>query len=372
MRIHIIGSKGIPSSSVPGAGGIERHVEQLAKGLSEKGNRVFVYTRSHSEYDKLTWNGVRLIRLPSIRTKNLEAISHTFLSTLHVLFQDTDIIHYHGVGPSTLAWIPRLFKRKAKTVCTFHNRDWFDSKWSKPAKLYLRFGEWCAVRFPHATIAVSHTIQVFCRTKFKKEVHYIPNGADMPGPQGTSELAAFGLEPNNYLLGVGRLLPRKAYDIAIEAYRRVPGDMPLVIVGEATHEGDYAEKLHALAAKDPRVRLLGYQSGQALKQLFAHCYAFVHPSQAEGLSVSIIEAMASAKVVIMSNIEENLELVDHSGLAFETDNIDALRKAYELVLSDPEMVEQRGKRAREVARREYSWSRVIDKTDALFKDLIQT
>ncbi len=372
MRIHIIGSKGIPSSAVPGAGGIERHVEHLTLGLVEKGHSVSVYTRSHSEYKKLTWNGVRLIKLPSIRTKNLETISHTFLSTLHVLFQDTDIIHYHGVGPSTLAIIPRIFKRKAKVVCTFHNRDWFDSKWSWPGKLYLRFGEWCAVKFPHATIAVSHVIQVFCREHFKKEVFYIPNGADIPGPQGVSELEKFGLKPNGYLLGVGRLLPRKAYDFAIEAYKDVSGFMPLVIVGEAQHASEYEAKLKALAKKDTRVKLVGYQSGETLQQLFAHCYAFFHPSRAEGLAVSIIEAMASGKLVIMSNIEENLELVDHSGLAFETDNKEALQKAFELVLADPEIVEQRGKRAREVVRREYSWTRVVDKTEKLFKDLVQS
>lgn len=371
MRIHILGSRGIPSSAIPGAGGVERHIEYLAMGLVEKGHIVTVYTRSHSEYRKATWNGIRLIRLPSIRTKNLETITHTLLSTIHVLFQDTDIIHFHGVGPSTLAFIPRLLKWKTKVVCTFHNRDWFDSKWSWPGKLYLRFGEWCAVRFPHATIAVSHTIQIFCRNRFRKEVRYIPNGAEIPGPQGVSELAQFGLKANGYLLGVGRLLPRKAYDFAIEAYKDVAGDMPLVIVGEATHASEHEKRLESLAAKDPRVKLLGYQSGETLGQLFAHCYAFVHPSRAEGLSVSIIEAMANAKMVIMSNIEENLELVDHSGLAFEMDNKAALKRAYELVLADPEMAEQRGKRAREVVRREYSWTRVIDKTEQLFKDLVK-
>ncbi len=370
MRIHIIGAKAIPSDSVPGAGGVERHVEQIATRLADHGHRVSVYVRSYADYHKHTWNGVRLIRIPSIRSKNLDTITHVFLSTLHVLFQETDIIHYHGVGPSTMAWIPRVFKPGTKVVCTFHSRDWFDSKWSWFARSYLKFGEWATVHFPHRTIVISHTLQVWCRNKWKRHTDYIPNGAELLGPQGMSELAPFGLQPNKYLLGVGRLVPNKAYDVAIEAYHHVKTDYPLVIVGEAFYSTEYDHKLRALVERDPRVRLVGYQSGVTLRQLFANCYAFVHPSRAEGLSVTIIEAMAAGKVVVMSDIAENLELIDHSGIAFKTDDREDLAKAIDFVLADEAMVEERGKRAREMVKKEYSWARVVDKTEKLYKDLL--
>jgi len=370
MRIHMIGAKGIPSASVPGAGGVERHVEQVAMRLAERGHRVSVYVRKYADYQKHTWNGVRLIRVPSIRTKNLDTITHVLLSTIHVLFQETDIIHFHGVGPSTMAWIPRLLKPSAKIVCTFHSRDWFDSKWSWFAKAYLKFGGWAAVHFSHRTVAISHTLQVFCRKRWKRPTTYIPNGAELPGPQGISELERYGLQPGKYLLGVGRLVPNKAYDVAIEAYRQVKSDFPLVIIGEAFHSTEYDQKLRTLAQRDVRVRLIGYQSGTALRQLFAHCYAFIHPSRSEGLSVTIIEAMAAGKVVLMSDIKENLELIDHSGIAFNTDDVDELRRIIELVLSDPAIVEERGKRAREMVRREYSWASVVDRLEKLYKDLV--
>ena len=371
MRVHMIGAKGIPSDSVPGAGGVERHVEQMATRLAEHGHRVSVYIRKYSDYKKHTWNGVRLIRIPSFRSKNLDTISHVFLSTLHVLFQETDIIHYHGVGPSTMAWIPRVFKPKVKVVCTFHSRDWFDSKWGWFAKSYLKFGEWAAVHFPHRTIVISHTLQVWCRNKWKKQTDYIPNGADLLGPQGASELQRFGLVPGQYFLGVGRLVPNKAYEVAIEAYRHVKSDFPLVIVGESFHSTEYDHRLRNLAERDLRVRLIGYQSGTVLRQLFANCYAFIHPSRAEGLSVTIIEAMAAGKVVIMSDIKENLELIDHSGISFKTDDRDELKTAIELVLEDPAMVEERGTRGRERVKQERSWARVADKLEKWYKDVRQ-
>lgn len=373
MRIYMIGTKGLPSATIAGAGGVERHVEQISTRLAKDGNDVSVYVRSHAENGNQTeFQGVHLIRLPSIPTKNLDTITHTFLATMHVLFQPADIIHYHGVGPATLAWIPRVFKRHARIVCTFHSRDWQDAKWSWFAKQFLKFGGWAAVHVPHRTVVISHTLQVFVRKRWKKEVDYIPNGAELLGPQGTEEVRELGLEPGKYLLGVGRLVPNKAYEIAIEAYKKVKSDFSLAIVGQHYHATEYDERLNALAKKDPRVKLVGYQSGRALHQLFAHCYAFVHPSRAEGLSVTIIEAMAAGKLVVMSDIRENLELVDHSGIAYPVDDVDQLARTIEFVLSDPAMVAERGRRAREVVRKDYSWSSVTRRLETLYTNTLHS
>lgn len=373
MRIVFIGAKGIPSGAIPGAGGVEMHVEQIATRLAAKGHKVTVYIRSYADLPAThkMYKGVHLVRMPSIRTKNLDTITHVFCSTLHALTKPADVIHYHGVGPSTLAWLPRLLKWRTKIVCTFHSRDWFDTKWSGPAKWYLRLGELSALYFPHRTVVISHVLQVFCKKAFGRDTTYIPNGADELGPQGTDEIRKLGLEPGKYLLGVGRLVPNKAYDVAFEAYRQVKNDMPMVVAGAAFHSSEYIMKLQAQAAQDARIRLVGFQTGVALRQLFAHCYAFVHPSRAEGLSTSIIEAMAAGKVVVMSDIKENLELVDHSGLAFKTDDREALKQTLELVLSDPAMVLERGARAKRVVHQEYSWERVVDRLDHLYKDLTQ-
>jgi glycosyltransferase involved in cell wall biosynthesis len=312
---------------------------------------------------------VHIIRLPTVHRKNLATILHVLFSTFHVLFQRADIIHYHGVGPATLAWIPRLFKWRAKIVVTFHNRDGLDEKWSWFARAYLRFGEWAATHFPHEIIVVSHTLQVYCRKRFGTEAIYIPNGAALPRPQGTDHLQAFGLKPNGYMLSVSRLVERKGQDVAIEAYRHLETSMPLVIAGDAEFADRYVEKLERLAAKDGRVKLIGYQTGKTLAQLLAHCYAFVHPARAEGLPVVVIEAMANAKLVIMSDIKENLELIDHSGISFPVDSRSKLRETLAWVLKDPAMVKTRGERAKEVVRRFYSWDSIVERTELAYRSL---
>ena len=364
MRIYFIGTKGLPAASVVGGGGVERHVEEIATRLASRGHSVYVYVRAHSADPKLkSYKGVHLIRIPSIHSKNLDTITHTFLATLSVLFRRADIIHYHGIGPGTLSWIPRLFKPRAKTIVTFHSRDRMDPKWSWFARAYLQYAEWAALHFPNETIVVSHLLQIFCRDVFGRKTTYIPNGADIPKPQGDDQLEKFGVTSGQYLLGVGRLVPNKCYDVLMEAYAKVSSDMPIVIAGDAEFATDHVRKLQQLAAADPRIRLVGYQTGEALAQLYAHCYAFVHPSRAEGLSTSVLEAMANGKTVILTDIKENLELLDHSGVVFPADNVRILRDVLAWVLKDPTLVRVRGERAREFVRKQYSWNSVVDQLE---------
>ncbi|OGL78212.1 hypothetical protein A3E39_03070 [Candidatus Uhrbacteria bacterium RIFCSPHIGHO2_12_FULL_60_25] len=373
MRIAMIGAKGVPASMAAG-GGVERHVEEVSRRLAERGHDVTVYVRSHYNPERRTsWNKCRLVTLPAWRHQYFETIIHVAFSTVHALFQRYDVIHFHGVGPSTIAWVPRVFAPRSRVVVTFHSRDQFHEKWNVIARAYLAWGEWTAVRFPHKTIAVSHVIQQFCRRMYGVETTYIPNGVTVPhGSIGTDRLAEMGLQPNEYLLGLGRLVPQKAFDVALEAFRDVKTDLRFVIAGAPSYDMTLVNRLNALAKLDPRVRLVGYRSGEDLKQLLAHCYAVINPSRTEGLSMSVLEAMANEKVVVMSDIPENLEIIDHAGISFPTDDRDALRNILAWLVQDPALVRERGRRAREIALRLYSWDSIVEKTERLYESLLRS
>jgi glycosyltransferase involved in cell wall biosynthesis len=369
MRIAMIGVKGVAASAVQG-GGIERHVENLSRRLAERGHNVTVYVRPYANPQRRkTWNGVRLHTIWTLRTKYLDTIIYTFLATLAVLRANVDIIHYHGVGPSTLSWIPRLLKPNAKVFVTFHSRDQFHEKWGPFARAYLAFGEWTACRFPHRTIAVSHGIAMFCEQMYGRDAAYIPNGVEVPRKDiGTSHLKELGVEPGDYFITLGRLLPLKAHEDAIIAFREIETTKKLLIIGEPSlYDARYHAKLEVLAAKDPRVVLMGFRGGTELEQLIAHCFCMIHPSRVEGLSVAILEAMSHGKMVIMSDIPANRELVDHSGIAYPVGNVAKLRDVIRWVLADPILVKIRGERAREVVKRLYSWDHVVKRTEAEYE-----
>jgi glycosyltransferase involved in cell wall biosynthesis len=373
MRIAMLGSKGIPSATSKG-GGVETHVEKLSVRLVERGHQVMVYARPYANPDKKkSWNGVQLITLPTIQTKNLDAIISTLFATIHVLFQDVDIIHYHGVGPSTLAWIPRLLKPRAKVVVTFHSRDRFHEKWGMIARAYLAFGEWTAVTFPHATIAVSHVIKVFCQRMYNAHhVLYIPNGVEIAAESyRTDALKKFDLKPNGYFYSLCRFIPHKAVEDIIEAFKGVETDKKLLIIGWAAEsEREYGEKIAKATKGDPRIILAGRQTGETLEQLMSHAYAMVTASRFEGLSIAVLEAMSHGKMAVMSDIPENLEVVDHSGVAFKTGDIGALRETLQWLCGDEILVRERGERARDVIKKLYSWDSVVIRIEHVYNTLL--
>jgi glycosyltransferase involved in cell wall biosynthesis len=378
MKIAMIGQKGIPFIR---DGGVERHVEELSIRLVAGGYEVYAYVRPRFIINgQKNYKGVQLISLPSIPTKNLDTITHTFLATIHVLFKKVDVIHYHGVGPSTLAWIPRIFKPRAKIVVTFHSIDRFHKKWGRFARFYLSWGEWTAVHFAHKTIAVSESIKKYCKDKFKKNVVYIPNGVMAEKISGTEEIKKLGLEKNFYILTVARLIKHKGIHYLIQAYRKIEktfGDDPknwpggkikkLVIVGAPSFTDDYSAYLNKLAEQSPNIIFTGFQVGDPLKQLFANAYLYVHPSEAEGLSITILEAMSYGTCVLISNIPENLETIDHSGFSFETKNIDDLYEKLIYLLNVPEIVTVRGERGKNFIKENFNWEKIVEETERVYK-----
>ncbi len=375
MRIAMIGQKGIQTGER--GGGVEKHVEAIGRRLVRLGHHdVFVYARRKVMPGKGTKiEGMHIIYLPAMYTKNLETITHTFLSTLHALFGSYDIIHYHGVGPATLAWIPRLLLRRTRVVVTFHSQDRFHAKWSVLARTYLYFGEWAAVHFPHVCIAISHTLQVFCRERFGREVVYIPNGAEVRRVTSAELLAEFGLEPKGYLLNVGRIVAHKGLHDLISAYALLSRRMEkktlpkLVIVGAPSFTDAYFRDLKRQAAGYPDIRFLGFQKGEKLTQLFAHAKLYVHPSEAEGLPLVVLEAMSYGLPVLVSDIPENLEAIHHAGFSFKKKNVDDLAYQLQRLLSDEDALALASARSLETVMAYFNWDMIAEHTEEVYRTI---
>ncbi|NIV03902.1 MAG: glycosyltransferase [Calditrichae bacterium] len=370
LRIYLIGQKGIPVTGEMG-GGIETHVEELTARMASQGHKVFVYVRPWFQQKLVRkYKGVKLIRKWTFKSKNLEAIIHTLICSLDVLKRDADIVHYHGVGPSTLAWIPRLFKRDAKVVVTFHSQDRFHKKWRWFARIYLGWGEWTACKFPHRTIVVSHNIKVYCARRFKAQTDYIPNGVTPRIVKKSNELAQFGLKPNEYFLVVARLVQHKGIHYLIQAYQGLKTKNKLVIVGAPSFSDQYLKFLKALAEGNRNIIFTGFRTGDTLKQLFANAYVYVHPSESEGLSITILEAMSYGNCVLISDIPENMETIDHSGYSFRSGNVTDLRKKMRFLLDNPNEVARKGVLGKKFIKDNFNWGNIVDATLRLYREIL--
>ncbi|HPN81710.1 MAG TPA: glycosyltransferase family 4 protein [bacterium] len=363
MKVAFIGQKGIPAKQ----GGIEKHVEELSARLAQAGLNVTVYCRPHytGNSNKSAF-GIRTINLPSLKTKNLDAISHTFLATIHALFQNYDIIHYHGVGPSLLSWLPRIFAPKTKVIATFHCVDRKHQKWSHFAKLMLKAGEWAACHFPHQTITVSQALKKYCQQRFGRETTYIPNGVTTTNNNEGKILTEFGLSQNKYFLAVARLVRHKGLHTLIMAYQQIASDKKLVIVGAGANTDSYVDYLHQLAQGNKNIIFTGQQGGENLEALFRNAYLFVQPSEAEGLSIALLEAMAYGLPILISDIEENQEAAQGLGLEFENKNIADLARQMKLAEQNQEEIKARAAEAKKIINQKYNWHQITKETIILY------
>lgn len=368
MKIAFIGQKGIPAVS----GGIEKHVENLAINLADYGHEVYVYTR-HNYTDKklLNYKGVNLISLPSIPTKHLDAISHTFLACIDAIFRrDYDVIHFQSIGPSSLIWLVKFFRPKTPIVGTFHSQCYYHKKWNFAARTYLKFGEYVLCKCSDKVVTVSRFLKEYCEKKYNISTVYLPNGVNQVvyhEPQIIKE--KWGLEKDSYISYIGRLIAHKGVHYLIEAYKNIKTDKKLVIVGSSFFTDEYVTKLKKMAEDNPNIIFTGELSGETLAEMHSNAYLFVQPSESEGLSIALLEAMSFGTAVLVSDIPENKEAVGKVGFLFENKNVEDLRIKLEYYLKNISIVEENRSKGIERIKKHYDWIDIARGTIELYRYL---
>ena len=373
MKIAFIGQKGIPTKS----GGVEKHVEELTTRLAKRGHEVFVYARNnYSDKNIDIYKGVKIIHLPSISTKHLDAITHTFLATVHALFQNYDIVHFQAIGPSSLSFIIRLFKRKTAVIATHHCQDYYHKKWSAFARACLKMGEYITVNFPHKTIAVSKNLGLYIKTKFKKDAEVITNGVGVSPVKETTYLQKWNLQKGGYVLYVGRFIRHKGVHYLIDAFKNLEDKhltrgKKLVIVGDGFHTDDYVSELKDTARGRENIIFTGVRSGEELAQLFSHAYLFVQPSESEGLSFTLLEAMGYGRAILSSDIPENKEPLSASAaIFFKSGDSRDLEEKMVAIINNPDAARAMGEAAKEKAEKEYSWDSIVNQIENVYKSVL--
>ena len=366
MNIALLGTRGVPASY----SGFETCVEELGSRLVQRGHQVTVYCRSHHiDYDQPTYKGMRLIKLPTIANKYLDTIVHSFLSSLHALTQGYDVALYFIAGNSLVTWIPRLAGQRA--LLNVDGLDWKREKWPPLAKRYIQFAEYMSTVLPDAIITDNQVVQRYYEETYQAPSTYIAYGAELPYRAPGETLARFGLEPQRYVLFVGRLVPENCAHHLVDAWRQVDSDMKCVIVGDASYAEEYKAELHKLAGDDPRVVFTGYVFGEGYQELNTNAYAFVETSGVGGTHPALVEAMAFGNCVVTHNTPENLETLGEAGLWYNGQGGAAsLAPVLQTLISAPPLVEAYRHLAAARAATVYSWESVTDAYEGLFRQVL--
>ncbi len=360
MKIAMLGVKGLPA-----IGGVAHYVEQLGARLVERGHEVTVYCRPHYTDETAPYRGMQRIVTRGIRGKHLDAATHAFTATVDALTRGFDLLHIHCPGPAYVAPMLRLL-RSSRIVVTIHGPDWDQKKWCGPASMCIRAGAWAAVRFAHKVAAVSDSVARAFEREFGRRPTTIPTGVELMEPVEPCEMARLGLSADDYVFTAARLTPAKGVHHLVDAWERLDSDKQLVIAGDSPFEDDYTRSL--LSRASDRIRFVGYVTGQMLAELYSNAYLYVQPSEIEGLSVSVLEALSYGRCVLASDIEPNVEALNGCGFTFASRDVDDLTRRLGELLSDPETVAAQTRIARDYIRTERTWERTVDGYVTLYED----
>jgi len=356
LRVAFIGGRGVISKY----SGIETYYEEVGKRLVEMGHEVTVYCRNHFTPALAEHKGMRLVRVPTIRSKHLETVVHTLLSTVHALTQRYDVVHYHALGPALFSGIPRLFGKK--TAVTVQGLDWQRRKWGRLASALLRLGERASVRLPNGTMVVSQALQQRYREKHGIEVFYVPNGGVLRERRKPRKILEWGLEAGKYILFLGRFPPEKGCHLLVEAFEQIDADVnsdvKLVMAGAASYCDEYSRELRTHASE--KVRMLDWVSGETLDELLTNAMIFVLPSDLEGLSLALLDAMGAGLCVLTSDVPENREVVDGAGFTFQRGSVADLADRLRFLIANPAVRESAGRTARRRIEEQYQWQKVAE------------
>ena len=191
--------------------------------------------------------------------------------------------------------------------------------------------------------------------------------------QNTSLLDQWDIIPGKYLLMVSRLVKHKGAHYLLEAWQFVRQQNPellkdykLVIVGDAAFTDDYVAQLHQIARGDNSIIFTGWQKGRTLEELYANSALLVHPSENEGLPITVLQAMSYARPVLVSDISEHKEVVSDERFWFSNTNIYSLAQKITELMQNPELLKEKGIKNKALVEKNYNWKDITNQTIALY------
>lgn len=279
------------------------------------------------------------------------------------------IVHAHHYSPFVYSCIAQLWRPGVKLVFTEHGRASDAPPSAKRRTVNLLLG-----KLPHRVFAVSNELKAHLVAEgFARDtVDVIYNGINvgrLPDPALRKRIREdLSLSEHDLLIGtIGRLDPVKDFETLIRAMAELPSSMrtALIIVGD----GAERERLQQAAKSLPdqsRVRLLGHRDDA--RQWLAGCDVYVNSSISEGVSLTILEAMAASLPIIATRVGGTPEVVDESSARLvPSRNPSAIAAALFALAEDAELRRRMGRFARQRVETHFTVERMVKEYQAVYE-----
>jgi len=360
MKIAIMGIRGIPANY----GGFETFAEELAPRLATMGHDVTVYGRSNIiDYKEEFYKGVRIKVLPTISHKYLDTVVHTMVCTLQSFFVHYDVVFVCNSANALFTIVPRLWGKPV--LLNVDGLEWKRQKWNWAGKTFYKASEFLATIFPNAIVTDAIEVQQYYERRFSKRSTFIPYGAPENKAETRAVLDQYGLTPGEYVLYVSRMEPENNAHRVVRAFEKVHTDKKLVMVGDAPYSHQYIADLKKTS--DPRIIFTGYVFGDGYRELQSNSFFYVQATEVGGTHPALVEGMGYGNCILANDVPEHREVLGDTGIYFSRSDDDDLRAKMQMLLDNPDIVRQRRRIVVQRVREKYSWNRVAEQYEKLFK-----
>ena len=296
----------IISPTLRGIGGIAQHVQGLSNFLKQQGHYVDFISSENT------------FTLPVKGLKNPSFMISAFLKTK--MKKNNDIVHAHNL-PAALP----MKNASGKKVLTIHGiySEQVDLLHGKTIGKLSNTYEQDALTWADAiTVITKEAFDYYSKLGFK--VNHIPNAIDINSLPEKNDRRY-----ERQIIFAGRLSKEKGILTLLKIAEKFPDDYHLLILGMGPEE----EKVKEVTKSRPNIHFLGYQSREKTIELMRGSDLLIQPSLAEGVSSTILEAMACKTPIIATSVGGNKEILEHdkSGVLVGTDAAEILREILDLM-----------------------------------------
>lgn len=348
-------------SFYPLIGGAERQVMGLCREMRRKGIETFVLTRRiEGTPEKEIINGTKVIRLSG----RWYPLMFLMALLIHLFFNRNcyDIIHVHTLNsPALIAALIGFLCRKRVVIKVTRS-----GKNSQIESYQLCWWKRLIFKIMYREIACFIAITADVRKELlklgvpKKKIALIPNGVAIPKMSNEiTEDHQSELDEKIICLSVGRLIKRKRFDLLLNAWaeQKNINDATLIIIGDGP-ERNRLEKMASNLMVSDSIHFFGSVIHDKVLYWLKQAHCFILPSDSEGMSNALLEAMAYGLPVIVSNIHANYSLIQDGINGFLFSNLNDLTEKLQLLIQDRDCRLRLGQKAREYIEKYHSFSQV--------------
>ena len=366
LKIAIIGSRGYPYVY----SGYETLIKELSERLVGRDCEVTVYCHRNLFKEKPALvNGIKLVYVPTIETKSLSQLIHSFLSMCHAVVSDVDVIFAVNAANGPFGLISKIFRKR--TAINVDGLEWLRPKWKGLGAIYFKTAARLSTILFDQIINDSDEMRKVYLNLFKKESVVIAYGATVRKSDNPSLIQQWLITPKEYYLVVGRMIPDNNADIIVKGFLASNSTKKMVVVGDVFYKDNYADALKAL--KDERLVFTGYVNDpHVLAALYHHCYVYVHGHEFGGTNPTMIKAMAYGCAILALNTVFNKEMLNNDlyGIYFEK-NQEAVRQQINYADQYPKEIKKLRQNSHLGITDKYNWDYITDQYLEVFRRLAE-